>query len=178
VLAFGRSEEPPPALRPVPLKAAVEAAAEDAQLASGHVALANAVPERAQVLADPDQLHRILVNLMRNAREAIDGDRGPDGVGAMTVDLEQTETTSTIRMSDDGPGVPERARNNLFQPFVGSTRRGGAGLGLAISRELAQAHGGDLTLVETSRRGTVFELRLPGVPDPLPPDRTAIEAGA
>jgi signal transduction histidine kinase len=178
VLAFGRSEEPPPTLRPVPLKAAVEAAAEDAQLASGHVALANAVPERAQVLADPDQLHRILVNLMRNAREAIDGDRGPDGVGAMTVDLEQTETTSTIRISDDGPGVPERARNNLFQPFVGSTRRGGAGLGLAISRELAQAHGGDLTLVETSRRGTVFELRLPGVPDPLPPDRTAIEAGA
>ncbi len=49
-------------------------AAEDAQLAASRITLANAVDERAQVLADPDQLHRILVNLMRNAREAIDGE--------------------------------------------------------------------------------------------------------
>jgi signal transduction histidine kinase len=178
VLAFGRSEEPPPQTRPVPLKAAVEAAAEDAQLSAAHVALANAVPERAQVLADPDQLHRILVNLMRNAREAIDGDRGPDGVGAMTIDLSQEDGMSRIRIADDGPGLPERARINLFQPFLGSARRGGAGLGLAISRELAQAHGGDLVLTESTKRGTVFELRLPGTPEPLPPDRAAIEAGA
>ena len=47
-------------------------------------------------------------------------------------------------------------------------RRGGAGRGLAISRELAQAHGGDLVLVETSPAGTVFDLRLPGAPDPPP----------
>ena len=130
-----------PTLRPVPLKAAVEAAAEDAQLASGHVALANAVPERAQVLADPDQLHRILVNLMRNAREAIDGDVAKAGEGTMTVDLTREGESSIIRIADDGPGLPERSRANLFQPFRGSTRREGAGLGLAISRELAQAHG-------------------------------------
>ena len=181
VLTFGRSEEPPPAPRPVPLKAAVEAAAEDAQLTAGHVALANAVDGRAQVFADPDQLHRILVNLMRNAREAIDGDAAKAGEGTMTVDLTQENETSVIRIADDGPGLPERARNNLFQPFLGSARRGGAGLGLAISRELAQAHGGDLVLAETTQHGTVFELRLPGAPDPLPPDggdHAAAEAGA
>jgi signal transduction histidine kinase len=163
------------------LKAAIEAAAEDAQLTAGHVALANAVNPRAQVLADPDQLHRILVNLMRNAREAIDGDAAKAGEGTMTVDLAVEDETSVIRISDDGPGLPERARINLFQPFLGSARRGGAGLGLAISRELAQAHGGDLVLAESTRRGTVFELRLPGAPDPLPPesgDPAAIKAGA
>jgi signal transduction histidine kinase len=168
VLERSRAEEPPPSPRPTPLKAAVDAAAEDAQLAGGQVTLANAVDERAQVLADPDQLHRILVNLMRNAREAIDGEAGRHA-GAVTVDLHREDGTSVVRVADDGPGLPERARANLFQPFLGSARRGGAGLGLVISRELAQAHGGDLTLAETTIRGTVFELRLPGAPDPLPP---------
>jgi signal transduction histidine kinase len=180
VLTFGKAEEPPPNPRPTPLKSAVEAAAEDAQLAAGHVALANAVDERAQVLADPDQLHRILVNLMRNAREAIDGEAGR-GAGTVTVDLRVEEGASLVRVADDGPGLPERAQSNLFQPFLGSARRGGAGLGLAISRELAQAHGGDLMLTETTLRGTVFDLRLPGAPDPLPPkggERRATRAGA
>jgi len=181
VLTFGRTEEPPPAPRPTPLKAAVDAAAEDAQLAAGHVALANAVDSRAQLLADPDQLHRILVNLMRNAREAIDGDAARTGDGTVSVDLTVDGDTSVVRIADDGPGLPERARDNLFQPFLGSARRGGAGLGLVISRELAQAHGGDLVLAESTPRGTVFELRLPGAPDPLPPDsedHKAAEAGA
>ena len=161
VMAFGKAEEPPPNPRATPLKAAVDAAAEDAQLAAGHITLANAVDERAQVMADPDQLHRILVNLMRNAREAIDSDTGRQ-VGTLTVDLRVEDGASLVRIADDGPGLPERARTNLFQPFQGSARRGGAGLGLAISRELAQAHGGDLTLVESSVHGAVFELRLPG----------------
>jgi signal transduction histidine kinase len=172
VLTFGKAEEPPPNPRPTPLKAAVEDAAEDAQLAAGQIALANAVDARAQVLADPDQLHRILVNLMRNAREAIDGEGGRGG-GTLTVDLTVEDGVSLVRVADDGPGLPERARANLFQPFLGSGRRGGAGLGLAISRELAQAHGGDLTLAETTKRGTVFELRLPGAPDPLPAAATS-----
>jgi len=168
VLAFGRSEEPPPAPRPVPLRAALETAAEDAQLSPGGVALASDVDDTAQVLADPDQLHRILVNLMRNAREAIDGG-GAERVGVVTVSLTASDGQSVIRLADNGPGLPERAQANLFQPFRGSARPGGAGLGLAISRELAQAHGGDLVLVETGPEGTAFDLRLPGAPEPLPP---------
>ncbi len=181
VLAFGRSEEPPPAVRPVPLRAALESAAEDAQLSDDGVKLADSVDDTAQVLADPDQLHRILVNLMRNAREAIDGGPEKAGDGAVGVSLTTSDGASVIRVSDNGPGLPERAQVNLFQPFLGSARRGGAGLGLAISRELAQAHGGDLVLVETGSAGTVFELRLPGVPNPLPKGsggRRAAEGGA
>ena len=181
VLAFGRSEEPPPAPRPVPLRAALESAAEDAQLSDDGVKLVDSVDGHAQVLADPDQLHRILVNLMRNAREAIDGATEKSGAGAISVSLGVADGASVIRVADNGPGLPERAQANLFQPFSGSARRGGAGLGLAISRELAQAHGGDLVLVETGPAGTVFDLRLPGVAEPLPPGhdgRAAAEADA
>jgi signal transduction histidine kinase len=165
VLAFGRSAEPAPAPRPTLLRAAVEAAAEDAQLSPDGVRLAADVDERAQVLADPDQLHRIFVNLMRNAREAIEADAARKGVGVVSIGLRVENGASLVRVADDGPGLPERARANIFQPFLGSARRDGTGLGLSISRELAQAHGGDLTLVETGPAGSVFELKLPGAPD-------------
>jgi signal transduction histidine kinase len=133
-----------------------------------------------QVNADPDQLHRILVNLMRNAREAVEQQAGRDKPGLIEVSLSQAEGLSVIRLADNGPGVSERARERLFQPFAGSTRPGGAGLGLAIARELAQGHGGDLLLAETGPQGSVFELRLPGAPPPLAPPkrRRAKSAGA
>ena len=171
VLTFGKTEEPQPETRPTPLVAALEAAAEDARLTPEGVRLEAGIDERAQILADPEQLHRILVNLLRNAREAIDGVEGRNGRGGVRANLVQADGQSLIRLADDGPGLPERARSNLFQPFVGSARRGGTGLGLAIARELAQGHGGDITLVKTGPKGTVFELRLPGTPDPLPPRR-------
>jgi len=171
VLAFGKSEEPAPDKRPTPLRPALETAAEDARLSREGVRLTADIPAGAQVEADPEQLHRILVNLMRNAREAIDGVEGRGGVGRIRATLTQAEGQSLIRLADDGPGLPERALSNLFQPFAGSTRRGGAGLGLAIAKELSQGHGGDLTLVQTGENGTTFEIRLPGAPDPLPPRR-------
>ncbi|MHB8529814.1 MAG: sensor histidine kinase [Caulobacteraceae bacterium] len=164
VLAFGKSDEPPPEKRPLPLRSAIEAAAEDARLSPGKVELVSDIDPRAQIDADPEQLHRILVNLLRNAREAIDGLGGRAGVGRITVGLERRAGVSHVRIADDGPGLPERARANLFQPFAGSARPGGAGLGLAIARELAQGHGGDLALIDTGPAGTTFELRLPGTP--------------
>ncbi len=181
VLDFGRSEEPPPAPKPTALRAALETAAEDANLSDEGVRLDADVDEDAQVLADPDQLHRILVNLMRNAREAIEGGPARTGGGVVSVSLTAADGVSVIRLADNGPGLPERAQANLFQPFKGSARRGGAGLGLAIARELAQAHGGDLALAQTNAEGAVFDLRLPGAPDPSPPrrgGRKAAEADA
>ncbi len=162
VLNFGKSDEPPPEKRPVPLRAAIDAAAEEAQLAEGEVKLATAIASGARIEADPEQLHRILVNLLRNAREAIDVDENRKGAGKIEVSLEQSPEESIVRVADNGPGVPDRIRATLFQPFAGSTRQGGAGLGLAIARELAQGHGGDLVLVESGPVGATFELRLPG----------------
>ena len=161
VLNFGKSDEPPPDKRAVPLKAAIEAAAEEAQLSSGKVGLVANIPAKTMVEADPEQLHRILVNLLRNAREAIDGVDNRGGVGRIKVSFEHGEGVSHIRIADDGPGLPDRAKDNLFQPFAGSARQGGSGLGLAIARELAQGHGGDLVLVKSGASGATFELSLP-----------------
>ncbi len=173
VLTFGKSSEPAPDKHPISLRAALEAASEDARLSRRGVRLVIETPPGARVDADPEQLHRILVNLFRNAREAIDGVDGRAGVGMIRATLIQEEGQSRIRLTDNGPGLPERAMANLFQPFAGSTRRGGAGLGLAIAKELTQGHGGDLSVVETSEAGATFEIRLPGTPEPAPPRRRA-----
>jgi signal transduction histidine kinase len=167
VLAYGKSAEAAPEARPTPLLAALDAAAEDAGLSESGVRLETGIDAGDAVLADADQLHRILVNLLRNAREAIQ-DKDPARAGRVQAALTRDAGVSTLRLSDDGPGLPERAMSNLFQPFSGSARRGGTGLGLAISRELAQAHGGDLTLVRSTAEGTVFELTLPGVVEDAP----------
>lgn len=171
VLAYGKTQEAAPEPRPVRLAGAVEAAAEEARLAEHDVRLVSNVRAGDQVSADPDQLHRILANLLRNAREAIEHDEGRRRPGRVEIRLARIDGASFVTVADNGPGVPERARERLFQPFAGSARPGGVGLGLAIARELAQAHGGDLTLSATGPEGSIFELRLPGAPAPAPSRR-------
>jgi signal transduction histidine kinase len=103
--------------------------------------------------ADPDLLQRALENLLRNAAEA--------GATAITLTLGQGAGNFVVRVADNGPGLAQKARDNLFVPFAGSTRAGGFGLGLPIARELLRAQGGDIMLLETSPQGTCFVVRLP-----------------
>jgi signal transduction histidine kinase len=177
VLAYGKSQEPAPQPRPVRLAPAVKVAAEEARLADAGVRLDSKLDRGDQVLADPDQLHRILVNLLRNAREAIEHQGEREAPGRVSVRLDQVDGLSVVGVGDNGPGLPERARERLFQPFAGSSRPEGAGLGLAIARELAQAHGGDLSLARSGPDGALFELRLPGAP-PRAPARTRAKAAS
>ncbi|HWD68153.1 MAG TPA: HAMP domain-containing sensor histidine kinase [Caulobacteraceae bacterium] len=160
VLTFGKSEEPPPQKRPVDLRPALTAAAEDAGLSTEGVPMKIAFKGEPRISADPEQLHRILVNLLTNARQAID-QAGRGSSGRVSADYRQDEDMDVIVVADNGPGLPERARTHLFQAFAGSAREGGSGLGLAIARELAQGHGGELSLIDTGPEGTIFELRLP-----------------
>ncbi len=161
VLTYGKTQEAAPVSVAVPLAAALDAAAEEARL-GGNTEFASEVDPAAQVQADPDQLHRILVNLMRNARQAME--QSPTGrAGEVRARFQQEGATAIVSLRDNGPGISERAQERLFQPFAGSSRPGGAGLGLAIARELAQGHGGELNLATTGAEGTTFELRLPGV---------------
>jgi signal transduction histidine kinase len=102
---------------------------------------------------DRDQIYRILNNLCRNAAEA--------GATKITISGRPGPNRMEIDIRDNGPGLAPRAREKLFQPFEGSARAGGTGLGLAIARELAEGHGGDLTLVSTDAGGTLFRLSLP-----------------
>lgn len=108
-----------------------------------------------ELVADRDQLFRVLVNLGRNAVEA----------GAKTVRVGAMVVGGGLAMDvvDDGPGLPPKARDKLFMPFTGSARAGGTGLGLAIARELVRGHGGELTLAATSASGTVFRIELPAI---------------
>ncbi len=161
VLRYGRSEEPAPDMRRLALRNAVEAAAEDAGLSPEGVRLETAIGPRFQLEADTEQLHRILVNLMRNARQAIESEPTRAGHGVVRVSARKAGTLTIMRVADDGPGLPEKALAHLFQPFSGSARAGGAGLGLAISRELVQAHGGDLVLIDSSPDGATFEIQFP-----------------
>jgi signal transduction histidine kinase len=166
VLDYGKSEEPAPVMGRIVLGPAVVAAAEDAGLDPQGVRLVKDIPARFAVHADGDQLHRILVNLMRNARQAIEADltRKPGrrgSLGIVRVSATQDAAWIVIRLTDDGPGIPQRLSERLFEPFVSGSGSDGTGLGLTISRELAANHGGELRLVETGPTGTSFELRLP-----------------
>ena len=75
----------------------------------------------------------------------------------------RTGSVVSIAIDDNGPGMPEKARENLFAAFRGSVRSGGTGLGLAIARELVLAHGGTIALVEKATPGTLFRIELPEV---------------
>ena len=165
VLEYGKSEEPAPQKRRIVLAQALNTAAEDAGLDADGVRLVRQTPPRFAVEADPDQLYRILVNLMRNARQAIESDpnRPPErrGKGTIIVSAFVDDGVSVVRLSDDGPGIPPRLAERLFEPFVSSKSSEGTGLGLTISRELAALHGGELRLVEPVGAGATFELRLP-----------------
>jgi len=167
VLDYGKSEEPPPVLDRLALAPAATAAGEDAGLETLGVRLVKAIPARFTVRADGDQLHRILVNLMRNARQAIEADptrvpaRKGGPRGSVMIEAALEDDWSIIRITDDGPGIPPRLSERLFEPFVSGSGSDGTGLGLTISRELAANHGGELRLLETGPAGTTFELRLP-----------------
>lgn len=102
---------------------------------------------------DRDQLHRVFFNLAQNAAQA--------GAHRLTLRAAESEAMLLIEISDDGPGLPPKARENLFRPFAGSARPGGTGLGLAIAREVMRAHGGDIALDESTGAGTIFRLSLP-----------------
>ncbi len=159
-LAFGRAEEPAPTLTMVRVRdvAADVAASEQLAVADAHVEIVNEVPEDLVVRADPEQLFRVIMNLVRNARQALVASGQP---GRVTIAGCEFETSWCIEVSDTGPGLPPKARENLFTPFQGGVRKGGSGLGLAISQELVRGHGGDLLLKDTSASGTTFEIRLP-----------------
>ncbi|MGE0120892.1 MAG: ATP-binding protein [Dongiaceae bacterium] len=153
-LTFTR--EGPPALtrRRFPLRALIEevGAALPAQV-DGRRVLFNDVAGELEIAGDRDQLFRVFANLGQNAVQA--------GATRIDVAARRADGRIVIEIADNGPGLPPRARDKLFQPFAGSARPGGSGLGLAIARDLMHAHGGDIRLARSDGAGTAFELELP-----------------
>jgi signal transduction histidine kinase len=160
-LRYGKAEEAAPVLRPVSMRAAIEDAFDDALAAYPTVSRRVDAPGDLVAIADSEQVHRILVNLVRNAAQALAGGDRAQAADAIVVKAARAGAMVSAMVIDKGPGIKEAARTRLFEAFVSADRAGGAGLGLAIARELARAQGGDLALVSTGPEGSVFELTLP-----------------
>ena len=155
-LTYARSGPPAPEPRPIQLVELVAKVREAADGAADAVTWRIEVPADLGVEADPDQLFRVLLNLVRNALEAMAA-----GGGLLRLTAKASRRLVTIDVADTGPGIPEALRGSLFEPFAGSDKSDGNGIGLAICRELINAHGGEIELVGTSDRGTTFRVRLP-----------------
>ena len=159
-LAFGRVDEPAPALTRVNLSRIVEDVIDSERLAAGDYPLSFAedIPATMTLRADGEQLYRVIFNLVRNARQAIMATGAPGEIG---LHADEDELVWRLTVRDTGPGMPQKAREHLFQPFQGGVRKGGAGLGLVIAADLIRGHGGRLELRDTGAQGTTFVIQLP-----------------
>ncbi|MEJ6395553.1 HAMP domain-containing sensor histidine kinase [Gymnodinialimonas sp. 2305UL16-5] len=159
-LAFGRAEEPAPKLDRVALNDLVDDVLDNDNLAQGDgdVSYIAEIADDLVIRADPEQLHRVLSNLVRNARQAIAATGEP---GEVTVRGRVEDDGWRIEVCDSGPGLPQKILDNLFKPFSSSQKEGGTGLGLAICSEIIRGHGGKLELVKTDTEGTTFAMFLP-----------------
>ena len=159
-LAFGKAEEPSPTLAMAQLTPIVADVIDSERLAVGDsdIHFSVYIPPMLTVRADAEQLYRVISNLVRNARQAIMATNKP---GDIIVAASETAEFWLIEVTDTGPGLPPKAQEHLFTPFQGGVRKGGSGLGMAISEELVRGHGGSLGMVSTSDKGTVFCIKLP-----------------
>lgn len=159
-LKYGRADEDPPVLRPVDVAEAVDEAAADAFIAFPGVTCKPDIEAKLACVADPDHLHRILVNLFRNAGQAMIEHTRKDKT--LIVRAVRIEGRCEIEVIDHGAGIRANLRARLFEPFVSAApEAGGTGLGLAIARELTRAMGGELQLTRTGAEGTTFQITLP-----------------
>ena len=159
-LAFGRAEEPAPTLGMIRLHEVVADVLDSESLSveGASIDLVNTVPQTLTVRADPEQLFRVFLNLVRNASQAI---LASGASGSITVAAHQDRENWWITVTDTGPGLSPKAKEHLFTPFQGVARKGGSGLGLTISHELIRGHGGTLVLKESGPDRTIFEICLP-----------------
>ena len=127
------------------------------ELERAGVRVVRVLPPTPPALADEAQLRQVFLNLLRNAREAMPGG-GQLTVSARAVDAEPGWVEAVFE--DTGHGMSEAVRQRIFEPFF-STKAQGTGLGLAVSQQILQAHGGLLTCHSTPGQGTTFVVRLP-----------------
>jgi two-component system, LuxR family, sensor kinase FixL len=117
-------------------------------------------PHLPLILVDKVQIQQVIVNLLRNAAEAMaDSPRRELTISISDLDNEGVE----VAVADTGSGIPQELADRLFKPFV-TTKAGGMGIGLAISQSIVEAHGGRIKMMPNADGGTVFQFTLPAAP--------------
>jgi signal transduction histidine kinase len=159
-LSYGRAQEAAPDRRMTLIEPVVVEVRESAGLAADtSITWISAIERGLMVDADPDQLFRVLLNLVRNAEQALEGQPATQ----IRITGRREGAVAIMEVSDTGPGIPPATRENLFKAFQTSGRPGGSGLGLAIAAELVGAHGGHIHLVEGTI-GATFRITIPDRP--------------
>ncbi|MBR0695757.1 ATP-binding protein [Bradyrhizobium lablabi] len=162
-LSYGRAQEAAPERRMIQVEQAIAEVRESAGLAAdATITWINAIERGLTIDADPDQLFRVLLNLVRNAAQAMETHPSPASM-QIRVTGRREGAVAIVEVSDTGPGVPAKTREHLFEAFQTSGRPGGSGLGLAIAAELVRAHGGTIHLVEGTI-GATFRISIPDRP--------------
>jgi signal transduction histidine kinase len=159
-LGYGKVGETVPMITRFSMKHLLNDIVESELLAVGDapVSITSQVEGDVMMEADKEQIYRVVSNIVRNARQVLEA--RPEG-GQIFLTGRKEPAGWEIIVRDNGPGLPKRARDNLFEAFKGSVRKGGAGLGLAIAAELVRGHGGKLDVLETGDQGTAFRVWLP-----------------
>ena len=160
-LKYGRADEAVPEKRSFALRGLLEDVAGflglDTPESAVHFDIE--VPDGFMIHVDSGQMFRVLLNLCRNALNALGGINTRGGV--IRVSAESADGVTTLHVTDNGPGLPLKTQENLFVPFLGSTGAHGTGLGLAIVAELVALNGGQVRLEQTGPAGTTFRIDLP-----------------
>jgi signal transduction histidine kinase len=164
-LSYGRAQEAEPDRRMMLVEPVVAEVRESAGLASdASITWVAAIERGLSIDADPDQLFRVLLNLVRNAAQALESQPQGDAAALqIRITGRREGSVAILEVSDTGPGVPSKTKEHLFEAFQTSGRPGGSGLGLAIAAELIRAHGGDIHLVEGTI-GATFRIAIPDRP--------------
>jgi signal transduction histidine kinase len=169
LLEFARERQP--VIDHVELRGLVDEVLSIAPPPSG-IAVAPQLPdEPVQVPADRDMLRQVLLNLVTNAYQAM-----PDG-GLLTLTVTGGAGVVQVRVQDTGLGMTPETQSRLFEPFF-TTKARGVGLGLAVSRRLVEAHGGDIVVESEEGQGSTFRVVLPSIARPRSSDSVRIDLGS
>ena len=155
-LDYGKAESEKPQMKDFSLRTVID----DVETSMGlmdhdHLKIDNQISETLMLHADPDQIFRVFLNLTRNAAQAM------DNKGHISFSAAVKDGQNILDVRDDGPGIKDKIRQTLFQPFRSNNGGSGSGLGLAISKEIIEAHGGTIELLETGPEGSAFRIILP-----------------
>lgn len=165
-LTYGRAIDEPPKLRRFLLRPLVEEVIATSTLeGESQIRIVNDVADDFEFVADAEQMFRVLMNLIRNAVDALQSAGASPGLTPeIRVDAWREQGSAVLEVTDTGPGVPQAVRAKLFTAFFNSSRPGGSGLGLAIAADLVRAHGGEIKLVDEAEyggEGAKFRISLP-----------------